>query len=131
MSQKAAKAGRRGFEDWAQTEVARLHLEPGDYLVLHPGPTKDLPNVKAYAEQLEEWLRPRGLGPVIVVPPTSDLVALTQDQLAIYGLVRVLPSLVPGEPINWGDIEDQAHQLIRLGFAAARESIEGGNDEGT
>lgn len=120
MSAKDAKAERK----WTRDELARLRLEPGDYVILHPGPTKDYTNVAAFADEIRKMIEPRGLGPIIVLPPFSDLVALTTEQLALYGLIRVLPALEPGVPINWEAIEDDAHQMVRMGFKSAREQVE-------
>ena len=106
-------------------QLVKLEVKPGDLVLLRPHPTADAHDTHRFAQDLAQLLGELDLGPLIIVPWNYQLEKMTQAELNERGLVRVVPEVNPGASgVDWEGYEEEAHALVRVAFARAREKLE-------
>lgn len=104
-------------------QLAKLSLQAGDLLLFHipfdVPPTEYGGFVEALAVEAAEY----GVGPVICVRPGAKIEAMNQAQLNALGLLRLVPPKVD-DGVSIEQLEEEAHQQVRLAFGLMRAQIE-------
>lgn len=122
-TQKARRIDRERIRDAVRKEVSSMHLDASDIVIVHASDVLAPVDQMEFAHSLARVVESvSDCAHVIVVPFGMKLESMTQEDLLQRGLVRVLPSLNPGAGgVNWDALEDDAHQMVRMGFEYAKE----------